>query len=135
MNTIKRKRLSERQVIDVLIGQGVVIRCPKSGRLIERGSDTIREHLHQLGLGGKDVIENMQFWHKDASHLKTHGTKATSYGSDAHARAKAKRIALRAQCPKHPFYEAKRAPKVDCEVCQAIWDHAKRRRPFKRKPK
>ncbi len=82
-------------MIDVLLAQGAIIKCPKSGRLIERGSDAIREHLHQLALGGKDVLDNMQFWHKDASHEKTNGTKATSYGSDAHARAKAKRIAKR----------------------------------------
>lgn len=129
---MRRKRLTERQTIDVLLAQGAMILCPcprcsawdaKEYYRIEKGADAIREHLHQLATGGKDNPANWQYWHTACSHRKTHGTKATSAGSDAHARAKIRR--LRTVCPKHPLYQAKRAPRADCPDCRALWNRVK----------
>ena len=86
---MKRRRLTERQVIDVLLAQGVFIICVcpacykgwrASGafKRITKGSDAIREHVHQLGVDGTDTPDNWQYWHVDCSHRKTHGTPATS---------------------------------------------------------
>jgi hypothetical protein len=70
--TDKRKSLSQQGVIQVLLNQGVVIPCPcpecerqrrrgiGRGRYICYGNEAIREHLHQLGMDGKDKIESIE---------------------------------------------------------------------------
>lgn len=88
-----RKRLAERAVLQVLINQGVIIRCPKCGLVIDAGRGATREHLHQRATGGLELLDNFQFWCNACSARKSFGTKATSAGSDAHARAKGKRLA------------------------------------------
>lgn len=111
---MRRKPLSMRQTIQVLINQGVVIRCPKSGLLLTSGQDATDEHLHQRATGGGDDLDNRQIWHVSAAKRKTFGTKATSAGSDAHARAKVKRLANGGRKRKgrklkgRPFSKAKR---------------------------
>lgn len=117
-----RKRLSEREVIDVLVAQDVAIWCPcprcqeeiDGPRLIACGAQAIREHLHQLATGGADKPENWQYWHIACSKRKTSGTKATSAGSDAHARAKIRRLKGEAnkrpkrKWPSRPFPKRKK---------------------------
>jgi hypothetical protein len=99
----RRKHFSQSQLLDVLIGQGVMIPCGCGcGGIITKGSEAIREHLWQLGLGGPDTVKNCQFWLKECSHRKSHGTAATTAGSDTHARAKAKRMAAGGRKHKGP---------------------------------
>jgi hypothetical protein len=117
---VKRRRYKEWEVIAVLLNQGVKISCPACRRPITDPKNVQREHLHQLGLDGQEVIENCQYWHKTpCSHEKTHGTKATSAGSDAHARAKVRRLSGQtkgrpkrkwpsSKIPSRPFPEVKR---------------------------
>lgn len=52
----------------------------------------IVEHLHPLALGGPDTEDNMMASCVDCAQRKTNGSKATSYGSDKHEIAKAKRL-------------------------------------------
>lgn len=91
---MRRKALTKRETIQVLLNQGAVIPCGCGcGRLITTGAEAIDEHLHQLATGGSDTdLSNRRFYRAECSNLKTNGSKATSYGSDAHARAKIKRV-------------------------------------------
>ena len=52
----------------------------------------IVEHLHALVFDGPDSDENCGPAHYACANKKTNGTKATSYGSDSHAKAKQDRI-------------------------------------------
>ncbi len=52
----------------------------------------IREHMHAVALNGPDEEANMGYAHFACSDKKTNGSKATSYGSDKHAIAKAVRF-------------------------------------------
>ena len=88
-----RRRLTERQVIFVLIEQGVTIPCHQCRVAFRDGDEIEREHLHALALGGTDTLDNMRFSHKDCHKTETNGTKATTAGSTKHVVAKVKRIA------------------------------------------
>lgn len=61
------------------------------GELIA-GRPIQREHLVQLAMGGADTIDNIAIWLDEHSKRKSFGSKATSAGSDAHARAKHRRL-------------------------------------------
>lgn len=95
-----RKRLTERQTIKTLVAQGAVIPCYRCRLAFEETSLIEREHVTPLALGGEDTPENWRFSHKECHALQTNGTKATSYGSDKHAIAKAKRLRKPRQKPK-----------------------------------
>jgi hypothetical protein len=77
----------------ICFAQGVVI-CPLCGKRILPTDKVIREHMHALALGGADDLENMRYVHKSCADVKTNGKgpKATTYGSDKHAIAKAARL-------------------------------------------
>jgi len=51
------------------------------------------DHANPLALSGDDSTANLQLVCIPCHRVKTFGTKATSYGSDIHAIAKAKRLA------------------------------------------
>ena len=90
-----RKRLSERATLAVAINQGAVIPCYRCRVAFD--SETIktaeREHIHEIALGGEDVVENMAYSHR-ACHAKvTNGEGATTAGSSKGRIAKANRIA------------------------------------------
>lgn len=87
-----RRRLTEREVIAVLIQQGAVIPCYRCRLQIEDAQNTEREHLHELELGGPDTLDNMRFSHKVPCHHEiTNGNGATSAGSSKNRIGKAKR--------------------------------------------
>lgn len=52
----------------------------------------IVEHESQLSISGDNSLANKTLRCKACARKKTNGTKATSYGSDAHARGKIRRI-------------------------------------------
>lgn len=88
-----RRALSQQNFVKMLLAQGATIPCGKCGRPIENPKNIMREHLNPLAMSNDDSVENQQLWHKNpCSYEKTNGTKATSYGSDKHAIAKAKRL-------------------------------------------
>lgn len=92
----RRRRYKEWEVVDILLLQGAIIICPQCKQPITDARNIMREHVQQLGPDGEwgeDTVENCQYWHKTpCSHEKTYGTKATSAGSDAHVRAKHRRL-------------------------------------------
>lgn len=90
---MKRKRFSYGDFVRILIGQGCKLICPKCGEPIDDHSNICMEHVTPLALGGADDFSNVQLWHKrPCSFRKTNGQPHTSYGSDAHAIAKVRRM-------------------------------------------
>ena len=55
--------------------------------------DCIAEHIHPVALGNAEKPDCLLC--KSCADRKTNGTKATTYGSDKHAIAKVKRLALK----------------------------------------
>jgi hypothetical protein len=52
-----------------------------------------KEHVNMLEISKDDTVSNQQLWILDpCAREKTYGKKATTYGSDAHVLAKAKRL-------------------------------------------
>ncbi|MGA7324830.1 MAG: hypothetical protein WBX25_10185, partial [Rhodomicrobium sp.] len=93
-------RLSERRVLEVAIRQGGVIPCgichePLS---LEDANTAIRDHALCLHVFPDDKIEewgkieNQRYVHGRCSRLKTYGKPHTTLGSDAHIRAKTRRL-------------------------------------------
>ena len=60
------------------------------------------DHIQALELGGNNSTENFQALCKSCHEIKTHGSKATSAGSDIHKIAKARRIARGGKTRKGP---------------------------------
>lgn len=72
-------------------GKCSVSKCRKPIHL-EKPRDFIIEHENQLSISKSNALKNKTLRCKDCAHKKTNGTKATTYGSDAHARAKVRRL-------------------------------------------
>ncbi len=107
-----RKRFNEREVIETLAWQGVVIPCFRCKEPLcyigtyrltgdepvmiwPKGDGIQREHLHELGLARDevhrrqlDVPGNCRFSHESCHAVITNGTPATSAGSSKHRIAK-----------------------------------------------
>lgn len=86
--------------------------CPTK-LLWERPRNWITEHENQLSISKDNSIKNKSLRCKECAHKKTNGTKATSYGSDAHARAKLRHIRgelkpkLKRKIPSRPMQSRK----------------------------
>ena len=93
---MKRRAATAANMREMLLTQaeerGAPIRCMVCDACIYPGGPTIREHMHALGLGGKDVPKNWRLVHKTCAKRKTFGTKATSAGSDTQLMAKHRRL-------------------------------------------
>lgn len=91
--TTRRRQFREMEVLEVLLMQGIKIRCFRCGEPITfeqlRAGKIEKEHLHELELGGADMPENCRYSHKDCHAVITNGTPATSAGSSKHRIAKA----------------------------------------------
>ena len=87
--TPRRHKLSLREENIILLRQAVCF-CG-CGEMIA-GRPVQREHLVQLAMGGSDTVDNIAIWIEEHSKRKSFGSKATSAGSDAHARAKSRRL-------------------------------------------
>jgi hypothetical protein len=94
---VSRKTFSEGMTIATLLQQGAIIPCGCCRKAITDPKNCRREHIAQLGPKGQwgaDTVENCQYWHWiPCGYEKTYGTKATTAGSDVHARKKSRRIA------------------------------------------
>ncbi len=112
-STGKRKSATAANVREMLLMQayesGHPIICPLCFAAILPGGKTIREHMHALGLKGKDVPANWRLVHKPCADRKTYGTKATSAGSDTQLMAKHRRLTgqnkpkRKREIPSRPF--------------------------------
>lgn len=120
-----RKRFTDRQVLETLLHQGVVILCHRcdvpfsleKDEDVEAGGFMIasqpnphwvgrvqREHLHEHGLDGPDTPANCRYSCEASHKVVTFGTKATTAGSSKARMAKADRIAAGGRKPKgKPF--------------------------------
>lgn len=87
--TVTRHKLTVGELNTILLRQAICA-CG-CGELIA-GRPIQREHLVQLAMGGADTIDNIAMWLEEHSKRKSFGSKATSAGSDAHARAKHRRL-------------------------------------------
>ena len=93
---MRRKRFTEREVIETLIRQGACVRCYRTGKVISVGDvpRLEREHYIELALGGKDDPTNCLYSLKEAHAVVTNGTKATTAGSSKHKVAKDRRLRM-----------------------------------------
>ncbi len=97
-----RRRFSERDVIETLAWQGILVPCFRCGApfftpSLDDGmfnlTDKIeREHLHEVALGGPDTPKNCRYSCSACHNKITNGTKATSAGSSKQRIAKVKRL-------------------------------------------
>lgn len=99
---MSRRRLSEREVIAVLLQQGAVIRCPRCKELLISAGDIEREHFHELALGGRDEVANCFYSHGACHAVVTNGTPATTAGSSKHKIAKTARMASGGRKKRYP---------------------------------
>ncbi|MGA7327821.1 MAG: hypothetical protein WBX25_25875 [Rhodomicrobium sp.] len=93
-------RLSERRVLEVVIRQGGLIPCGicHEPLRLEDAITAIRDHAlcrhvfpeERIWEWGR--IENQRYVHGRCSRLKTYGRPHTSLGSDAHIKAKTRRL-------------------------------------------
>jgi len=98
-----RKRFTEREVIETLAWQGVIVRCFRcnapfytpspDGGMFNLSDKIEREHLHEVGLDGPDIPANCRYSCGPCHLVVTNGTKATSAGSSKQRIAKIKRLA------------------------------------------
>lgn len=94
---MKRRQLSLRHVRLLYKRQNGICAGKRCGTVLVIGPrgqhvNWIDEHLVQLALGGTNALSNRALYCIDCANRKTNGTKATSYGSDAHARRKVRHI-------------------------------------------
>ncbi|HVZ60664.1 MAG TPA: HNH endonuclease signature motif containing protein [Terriglobales bacterium] len=114
---MKRKRWSEKDVIETLAYQGVCVPCYRCGKMFVEAfyatsSDTYeliwwtipeREHIVEIALGGDDAPSNCRYSCKGCHAKITNGSKATSAGSSKHRIAKTRRLAAGGKKSRHPM--------------------------------
>lgn len=99
---MKRKRFSEREVIETLAWQGILVTCFRcrapfytpapTGGMFNLSDKIEREHIHEVALGGPDIPKNCRYSCGPCHDKVTNGTKATSAGSSKQRIAKVKRL-------------------------------------------
>lgn len=88
---MKRPATTAKMKLDVLKKFGATVQCAMCDVtcLI---SEIEYDHRHQLSQGGDHSVENLRPLCELCHSIKTNGTKATTYGSDKHAKAKERRL-------------------------------------------
>lgn len=109
---MKRRRFSEREVIETLHYCGIDTLCYRCKKKMEPGQKIEREHITECGLGGADKPENCAYSHKDCHAVVTNGPPATSAGSSKNRIAKAKRIPQKMAVKKPQLGSRKPKPKT-----------------------
>lgn len=84
---MKRRRLTEREVLEVLNRQLDLLCYRCQGRMLP--SQVEREHIVEIALGGQDTPANCAYSHKTCHAIVTNGTPATTAGSSKNRIAKA----------------------------------------------
>lgn len=95
-----RRSLTPRQRFTMWKDQGEACANPNCGALISLNG-CIAEHSHPVALGNTGAPDCL-LCHACAD-IKTNGTAATTYGSDKHAIARAKRLAKGGKTVRYPF--------------------------------
>lgn len=73
-------------------GERCSVRTCRKEIHLQKPRDFIIEHENQLSISKDNSLKNKTLRCLDCASKKTNGTKATSYGSDTHARAKIDRL-------------------------------------------
>ena len=92
---MKRRKFSEKDVLETLRCSGYIIRCFRCGEELDTFDPAVkiqREHVTELALGGKDEPSNCAYSHKACHDRITNGTKATTAGSSKQRIAKVRRL-------------------------------------------
>lgn len=89
-----RRRWSVTDKLAVMTRQAT---CPLCRKKLGPLADVDFDHVLALSLGGSDTLDNLRAVHRACHALKTFGAggekRVTTAGSDAHVRAKVRRIA------------------------------------------
>lgn len=88
----RRRAFKEREVLETLLGQGVLIPCYRCKVPMLALRHIEREHLLEVALEGPDEPGNCVYSHKDCHAVITDGAPATTAGSSKNRIAKAKRF-------------------------------------------
>jgi hypothetical protein len=89
-----RRTPTEREILDILFAQGIILICPDCGDPITDRKNIARDHQWSVATGGPDTPSNMRYIHQSPCHdIKTRGAGATTAGTDVGVAAKMKRIA------------------------------------------
>jgi hypothetical protein len=134
---IKRRRFTEREVLECLVRQGAIIPCKRCriAFTVEAARTAEREHLVEIGLGGSDTVENCAYSHGDCHAVQTNGLPATTAGSSKNRIAKAtqpKRIE-KFQVRKRPLdADTVSEPLTKCRRCGEYPDSCSCRVPVRR---
>lgn len=113
-------------------GKCSVAKCRKPIHM-KKPRDFIIEHENQISISKDNRLKNKSLRCKECAHRKTHGTKATTYGSDDHARAKIRHLRgenkprPKREIPPRPF------PKSQRKLSSAPF--SKTSRPFQKRKK
>lgn len=106
----RRRRFTEREVLETLALQGVLVWCYRCHVVLDPRTAE-REHLLEVALGGPDIPANCAY-SCDKCHLTvTNGTKATTAGSSKQRIAKVKRIRAGGKKKKGPRIKSRPFPK------------------------
>lgn len=117
---MSRKRFSEREVVETLLQQGAVIRCPRCGQCIMLGEPFEREHFEELALGGKDEVSNCFYSHTACHAHVTNGTRFNRAGSSKNKIAKAKRMAAGGKKRKGRKIPSRQFPKISRKFSHVV---------------
>ena len=78
---VKRKPPTLKEQVEILARQAT---CALSGAPLVTAKNIEWDHNLEVGLGGKNTVDNWQAVLKKPHRIKTSGTKATSAGSSVH---------------------------------------------------
>lgn len=95
MTVEKRKPLTRRQVIEIVLRQDGRCACPCKQKLQPLTEGVIDEHVIALALGGTNDMANRELWRKPCAALKT-------ASKDAPAIGKVRRIIARREGTRRP---------------------------------
>jgi 5-methylcytosine-specific restriction endonuclease McrA len=119
---MSRKRFTERQVVETLLLQGAVIRCPRCKQclLLEDVPAVEREHFLEIALGGADTPANCFYSHGPCHSVVTNGRKLNRAGSSKNKIAKAKRMAAGGRKRKGPAIPSRPFPKISRKFSHVV---------------
>lgn len=88
---MKRKAISANMKIDALMARFHIL-CEECGGRLNAGGIVEWDHAHPIALGGSHAFYNIRPLHPECHSAKSHGTGATTAGSDIGKISKERRI-------------------------------------------
>ncbi len=94
-----RRKITTLDKLKVMITQA---RCPLCNEKLGALDDTDFDHVHALGRGGTDTIDNLRAVHRECHKVKTHGNGATTLRSDAGEMRKTRQLVEKREAREAP---------------------------------